>query len=251
MIPFKIVIPARFASTRLPGKPLLDIGGRAMIVRVAEQAALAGATEVIVATDDERILRVVAAAGHQAAMTKPEHRSGSDRVCEVVGRMGWSEDAVIINLQGDEPLAPPAIIRQLAEAMVTNERVAMATLCEPVLNEGQIDDPNIVKVVRDEGDFALYFSRSPIPMARDGRPNTTAELAATWRRHIGIYGYRASALHRFVTMPPSPLEKVEGLEQLRALENGMRILALDACRSVPQGVDTPADLQRIRDLLNC
>ncbi|MXW49835.1 MAG: 3-deoxy-manno-octulosonate cytidylyltransferase [Gammaproteobacteria bacterium] len=247
MSAFRVVIPARYGSTRLPGKPLLRIGGTAMVVRVAEQARLAGADEVIVATDDERVAEVVAAGGFAAVMTDPNHGSGTDRVWEVARqRAGWEEDAIVINVQGDEPLIEPEIIAQLAAAVSQAGDAGVATLCEPIASHDDLLDPNLVKVVRDTANFALYFSRSPIPHARDGYPAATAGL---WRRHIGIYGYRVRALRRFVSLPPSALEGAERLEQLRALEHGMPILVLDACRPSPGGVDTPADLERVRQLV--
>ncbi len=247
MSAFKVVIPARYGSTRLPGKPLLRIAGRAMVVRVAEQARFAGADEVIVATDDRRVVEAVAAAGHDAVMTDPNHGSGTDRVWEVARqRADWGEDAVVINLQGDEPLIAPDVISQLATAVSEAGNTGMATLCEPIASHDDLLDPNVVKVVRDAVGAALYFSRSPIPRARDGYPVVTSGL---WRRHIGIYGYRTWALRRFVSLPPSPLEDVERLEQLRALEHGLSIRVLDACRPSPGGVDTPADLERVRRLV--
>ncbi len=241
---FKVVIPARYASTRLPGKPLLRIGGKAMVVRVAEQARKAGADEVIVASDDERIVEVVAGAGFEAVMTDPNHGSGTDRIWEVASqRKAWEPDTVIINVQGDEPLIAPEIIAQLAAATLGAGDAGMATLCEPVANASDLLDPNVVKVVRDAANFALYFSRSPIPHVRDGHPSASS---GPWRRHIGIYGYRVGALRRFTSLPPSALEDAERLEQLRALEHGMPVLVLDACRPSPGGVDTPADLARVR-----
>ena len=244
---FKVVIPARYGSTRLPGKPLLRVDGTAMVVRVAERARLAGADEVIVATDDERVAEVVAAAGFEAVMTDPSHGSGTDRVGEVARRRtGWAEDAVVINVQGDEPLIAPEIIAQLAAAVSQAGDAGMATLCEPIANRDDLLDPNVVKVVRNAANFALYFSRSPIPNARDGYSAATAGL---WRRHIGIYGFRVWGLRRFVSLPRSALEDAERLEQLRALEHGLPILVLDACRRSPGGIDTPADLERVRRLV--
>ena len=201
MSAFKVVIPARYGSTRLPGKPLLRIAGRAMVVRVARQARRAGADEVIVATDDKRVAEAVTDAGYDAVMTDPDHGSGTDRVWEVARqRADWGEQAVVINVQGDEPLIAPEIIAQLAAAVAEADDAGMATLCEPIASPDDLLDPNVVKVVRDAANFALYFSRSPIPQARDGYPDTTARL---WRRHIGIYGYRLGALRRFVSLPPS------------------------------------------------
>ena len=245
---FYCVIPARYASTRLPGKPLSSIAGTPMVVRVAGQAARAGAERVVVATDDQRIVEVVEQAGFEAAMTDSSHASGSDRVMEVVDAQGWADDAIVINVQGDEPLIPPEVIRQLANGMTARTDVGVATLCEPLVELDAIRDPNVVKVVRDRDQLALYFSRAPIPEPRDGYPVDLAD-AGLWRRHVGIYGYRVAALRQFVALEPSPLERSERLEQLRLLENGMSILTLDACLPVPGGVDTPDDLQRIAELV--
>ncbi len=238
-----MVIPARYASTRLPGKPLLRIGGRPMVVCTAQRAAASGAAEVVVATDDVRIAQAAAAAGFQTQITAARHPSGSDRVSEVAQARGWPEDAILINLQGDEPLAPPAIIAQLAQAMAARPGLPMATLCAPITDLREFEDPNVVKVVRSSAGLALYFSRAPIPAARDG---DRARLAGLWRRHIGLYAYRVAELASFVALPPSPLETLERLEQLRALENGLDILVLDACRPVPGGVDTAQDLALAR-----
>ena len=244
---FNVVIPARIGSTRLPGKPLLEIGGTPMIVHVARQAARSGARHVIVATDDDDIRRVVADAGFPAMMTRADHPSGSDRVEEVAIREGWRDASIVINVQGDEPLLPPAVVRQLADAMSADPGVEAATLCEPVTDALSFADPNCVKVVRDVDGYALYFSRSPIPASRAGGGRTPA---GTWLRHIGIYGYRVGALRRFVALAPGSLELAEGLEQLRLLENGMRMLVLDACRPVPKGVDTAEDLERTKRILD-
>ena len=246
MSEFNVVIPARLGATRLPGKPLLEIAGVPMIVRVASQAARSGAQAVIVATDDEGVRRTVTEAGYRAVMTRASHPSGSDRVREVAAREGWADRVIVINVQGDEPLLPPAVVRQLADAMAADPGVEVATLCEPVADAQAVADPNSVKVVRDLGNNALYFSRLPIPAsAADGSPGPTAP----WLRHIGIYGYRVGALRRFVALAPGALELAEGLEQLRLLENGMRIRVLDSCRPVPKGVDTAQDLERVRHLL--
>ena len=250
MSAFHIVIPARIGSSRLPGKPLLDIGGVPMIVRVARQAALSGAESVIVATDDEDIRRVARDAGFRALMTRPDHDSGSDRVAEVAQREGWPDETIVINVQGDEPLLPPAVVRQLADAMTADPAVDTATLCEPFDDVRMAADPNCVKVVRDARSYALYFSRSPIPAFRAGKNGgENGGKEGAWLRHIGIYGYRAGALQRFVLLPPSLLERAERLEQLRLLEHGMRILVLNSHQPVPAGVDTLEDLERIRKLL--
>ena len=243
---FHVVIPARIGSSRLPGKPLLDIAGVPMIVRVARQAAASGAISVIVATDDRKIERAVTGAGYRALMTRTSHVSGSDRVEEVAEREGWPDETIVVNVQGDEPLLPPEVIRQVADAMAGDSALDAATLCEPIDDERSAADPNCVKVVRDTRNRALYFSRSPIPGARaDREPGPTGP----WLRHLGIYGYRAGALRRFVALGPGMLERAESLEQLRLLENGMRLLVLDSCRPVPGGVDTPQDLERVRNYL--
>ena len=241
---FYCVIPARYDSTRLPGKPLADIAGMPMIVRVASQATKAGAEGVVVATDDQRIVDVVEQAGFEAVLTDPGHPSGSDRVMEVVDSRGWPEDAIVINVQGDEPLIPPEVIRQLADGMAARADVSIATLCETLDDLDTVRDPNVVKVVRNREDLALYFSRAPIPVPREGFPENLHETDL-WQRHIGIYGYRVAALRSFVALDPSPLERCEHLEQLRLLENGINILVLNACKEVPGGVDTQEDLQRI------
>jgi len=245
---FHVVIPARYASVRLPGKPLADINGAPMIVRVARQAEAAGAATVVVATDDERIVDAVESAGLNAELTRVDHPSGSDRVMEVADRRGWEANEVVVNVQGDEPLIPPAVIRQVAACLAAEPGYAAATLCEHVSDAAQVFNPNVVKVVCGQDDGALYFSRAPVPFARDAFAGTTSALppGGFWRRHIGIYAYRVGSLRRFVATPPGILERLESLEQLRLLENGMRIRVEVACETVPGGVDTPADLQRVR-----
>ena len=273
---FRVVIPARFASSRLPGKPLLDLGGKPMIVRVAEQAARSGARGVVIATDDERVLRAVEGARierAEAVLTRADHPSGSDRVMEVAA--GWRDEEIVVNVQGDEPLVPPAVIDQVAallrEASSQPEPLArkspqpgsarglplarespcsVATLCEPIARPGDVFDPNIVKVVVDAQGRALYFSRAPVPWSRaaflEGVPS---KLAAGWQRHIGIYAYRVDALREFVSWPVGHLERVEALEQLRLLERGRGIAVAEAVAPVPGGVDTPADAERVRRIL--
>jgi 3-deoxy-manno-octulosonate cytidylyltransferase (CMP-KDO synthetase) len=248
---FYVVIPARYASTRLPGKPLAEIDGVPMIVRVAQQASRSGASEVVVATDDARIVDVVAQAGFAAELTRDDHPSGSDRVMEVASLRGWLSDDIIINVQGDEPLIPPAVIKQVAASLNADASLAAATLCEPISQRDQVFDANSVKVVcRDDG-RALYFSRAPVPYARDSFTDGAAALPDTgqWWRHIGIYAYRLWALENFVALPPGRLEQLESLEQLRLLENGMEIRVDEACQPVPGGVDTPEDLRRVRELI--
>ena len=250
---FKVVIPARYASTRLPGKPLADIDGVPMIVRVARQAERSGADEVVVATDDERVRKVVTSAGHDARMTRADHASGSDRVMEVADLAGWPPSAVVVNVQGDEPLIPPQVIEQVARVVLDDPALGVATLCEPVTDLSQVLDPNVVKVVAGADGFARYFSRAPIPFAREAFaariPTGAVPEPDVWFRHIGLYAYRLSALRRFVNLPVGRLERVEALEQLRLVENGIGIRVVCAAARVPGGVDTPADLERLREAL--
>ena len=246
---FSVVIPARYASTRLPGKPLLDIGGKAMVVRVAERALASSAANVVVATDDARVLDILAATHATAVMTRDDHPTGSDRVMEVVEQQGWADDDVVVNVQGDEPLIPPTVIDQVA-ALLSDGTCGVATLSEPITRTEDVFDPNIVKVVANRLGRALYFSRAPMPWWRDGfRPRDAADIAGVgvgWKRHIGIYAYRVAALREFVHWPPSPLEETEALEQLRLLDHGRDIAVADAAEPVPGGVDTPADADRVR-----
>src|SRR5262245_43096932 len=247
---FSVVIPARFASTRLPGKPLADIAGLPMIVRVAHQAIASGARDVVVATDDERVEAVVREHGLDVMMTRTDHRSGSDRVMEVVSDRGWADSHIVINVQGDEPQIPPAVIGQVAALLRDNPDALVATLCEAVTDPRLVFDPNVVKVVRDNRSHARYFSRAPVPWRRDdfGKADRSAlELSPqTWWRHIGIYGYRARGLIRFCGLPAGRLEMIESLEQLRLLENGIEVVVGEALATAPGGVDTPEDLERVR-----
>ena len=243
---FSVVVPARFASTRLPGKPLAQIGGKPMIAHVAARAAKSRTSEVIVATDDARVLRAAAAADVPAMMTRADHASGSDRVMEVADIRGWSDDHVVVNVQGDEPLIPPAVIDQVARLLRGSPDVGVATLSEPLRDTADVVDENIVKIVVTRSGRALYFSRAPIPHPRGGFPASLSRSAGAWHRHIGIYAYRVAALRRFVALPVGGLETTESLEQLRFLENGMGIAVEEASARVPGGVDTPADLQRVR-----
>ena len=243
---FHVVIPARYDSTRLPGKPLVDIAGVPMVVRVAEAAGSSGARKVVVATDDSRIVEAVEAAGHSAMLTRRDHASGSDRVMEVAEKFGWSDDAVVLNVQGDEPLIPPAVITQLALCLERNRELASATLCEPIHRQEDCHNPNVVKVVRAVDGRALYFSRAPIPYTRDREAAVECESF----RHIGVYAYRLWALRKFVALPRGKLEAVESLEQLRLLENGLTMQVEISTEPVPGGVDTPEDLQRIRSVLS-
>lgn len=249
---FKVVIPARYASTRLPGKPLLDIGGRPMIQWVIAAAMNSGADEVLVATDDERI--AVAAfdpkspAQSLAVMTRAGHLSGTDRIAEVASSRGWAERTIVVNVQGDEPQLPPALVNQVARLLEQHADADIATLCTPVTSVHEFLDPNVVKVVTGRGSIAMYFSRAPIPWHRDGAPygigSQTSILGA--QRHLGIYAYRVDALQRLTAMPPSDLEVIEKLEQLRALQAGMRLVVGMAIAPPPVGVDTESDLARVR-----
>ncbi len=251
MSDFSVVVPARFASTRLPGKPLAQIAGRPMIAHVASRVAKSGASEVIVATDDARVLEAAASMDARAMMTRADHASGSDRVMEVAETCGWPDDHMVVNVQGDEPLIPPAVIDQVAGLLDRSTGVGAATLSEPLQDSRDVLDESIVKVVVAASGRALYFSRAPIPYPRGGFPASASGFDAGWKRHVGIYAYRVAALRRFVALPASRLERAESLEQLRFLENDMDIVVGEALAPVPGGVDTPADLERVRRKLAC
>lgn len=249
---FYVVIPARYASTRLPAKPLKEIAGRPMIQHVYERACASAATEVVIATDDARIEAVAKSFGARVCMTSAAHNSGTDRLQEVVTQLGLGEGDIVVNVQGDEPLIPPAVINQVAENIANNEFASMATLSEPIHSLDDFRNPNIVKVVADQRGRALYFSRAPIPWPRDffarADINSLPDNFPA-QRHIGIYAYRVALLHRFVTWPQAQLETIESLEQLRVLANGEAIHIAEACAAVPGGVDTEADLLRVKSLL--
>jgi 3-deoxy-manno-octulosonate cytidylyltransferase (CMP-KDO synthetase) len=248
---FTVVIPARYASTRLPGKPLAEIAGKPMLQWVYERACASSAVEVVVATDDERVETAARRFGARVCMTDADHPSGTDRIEEVARALQLPGDAIIVNVQGDEPLIPPAVIDQVAGNLAAAAGAAIATLCEPLKEAGDLFNPNIVKVVADVNELALYFSRAAIPWARDdfapGQPAGDTPVQA--QRHLGIYAYRVGFLHDFVAWPPASLEVLEALEQLRALANGVRIHVAPACEYVPPGVDTPEDLEHVRELL--
>ncbi len=248
---FVVAIPARLGSTRLPEKALRMLAGRPMIAWVVERALAAGAREVVVATDSPRIVEAVAGQGVQACLTRAEHVSGTDRLAEVAGRLGWPDDLIVVNLQGDEPLAPPRGIRHVAEVLAGHPKAGVATLATPIANADQLFDPNVVKVVRDQHGLALYFTRAPVPWARDAFASSRERLpeGAPFLRHIGIYAYRARTLRALSRMQPSPLERAESLEQLRVLESGARIAVGDAPEAFPAGVDTEADLLRVAAVL--
>jgi len=245
---FRIVIPARLASQRLPGKPLLDINGRALVEHVYRRACESSARSVVVATDSGEIRDAVAAFGGSAVMTSPDHQSGSDRIAECVHIMGWPDEELVVNLQGDEPLMPAACLDQVAATLQKNSEADVASLYWPINSAEEVEDSNVVKVVVGEGGRALYFSRSVIPHPR-GTDIESAILAGTsWKRHIGLYAYRADALKLFTSLSPSPLERLEKLEQLRFLEAGRSIAMEQACSFIPAGVDTAEDLERVRNL---
>ena len=250
-MPFTVVIPARYASTRLPGKPLLDIAGKPMIRHVYERAAESRASRVVVATDDERIVEAVKAFDGHVVMTSPDHPSGTDRIEEVARLLGLDDDELVVNVQGDEPLIPASVVDQVANNLAAQPDAGIATLCEPVTTMNDFLNPNIVKVLADDDGMALYFSRAPIPWDRDGFSGGTdgAAVPEKARRHLGIYAYRVSLLHQFVKWPPASIEQCESLEQLRALANGTRIHVADSVAPVPPGVDTAADLEAVRALV--
>lgn len=241
---FTVIIPARYASSRLPGKPLAMIGNKSMIQRVYERAAAAGAAEVIVATDDQRIIDAVEAFGGRAMMTSPHHNSGTERIAEVIDYLAIADDQVVVNVQGDEPFIPPEIIRQVADNLANQKVAHMATLAVPIHSLDEVTSPHAVKVVTDVNGYALYFSRAPIPYERDGLTQNKLGALADYRRHIGIYAYRAGFVWRYIEWEPSPLEQIESLEQLRVLWYGERIHVAEAIATPPAGIDTPADLAR-------
>lgn len=250
-VSFDVIIPARFASSRLPGKPLADIAGQPMVQRVYERARQSSAERVVVATDDMRVAEAVQAFGGEVCMTSADHASGTDRLQEVAANLGLADDRIIVNVQGDEPLIPPAVIDQVAGNLAANTAAGVATLAEPIASLEDFRNPNIVKVVAAESGLARYFSRAPIPWPRDAFAAEAGALPPGLepRRHIGIYAYRVALLNRFVAWPMAPLEQFEALEQLRFLYHDENIHVADACEEVPGGVDTERDLQRMRELL--
>ncbi|NOV29633.1 3-deoxy-manno-octulosonate cytidylyltransferase [Methylomonas sp. ZR1] len=244
---FKVVIPARYGSTRLPGKPLLDIAGKPMIVHVCERALEADAEQVVVATDDQRIFDAVSDLGLQAVMTDPNHQSGTERLAEVARVMGWADEQIVVNLQGDEPLIPPAYIRDVAIALAGQDQAGIATLAAKILDVEEIFNPNAVKVVLDKNGYALYFSRAAIPWNRSTFPDNhdIASAALPHFRHIGMYAYTVGFLQRYCGWAASPLESVESLEQLRILWHGERVLVKIVDKTPEAGVDTEEDLVRV------
>ena len=248
---YTVVIPARYASTRLPGKPLQDIAGKPMIHHVWEQACKSGAQRVVIATDDQRILQACEGFGALALLTRVDHNSGTDRLAEVANQLGLAADAIVVNVQGDEPLIPPSVIDQVALNLAAHPEAAIATLAEAISDPHALFNPNVVKVLSDINGLALTFSRAPLPWARDefARDPDALPNDVPYRRHIGIYAYRAGFLADFVAWGPCWLENTECLEQLRALWHGKRIHVADAVEAPPAGVDTAEDLERVRKLL--
>ncbi len=247
---FTVAIPARFGASRLPGKPLRLLAGKPLIIHVIARALNAGAEQVVVATDDARIADAVQRTAATVCMTRAEHPSGTDRLAEVAAQLGWADDRIVVNLQGDEPLAPVSGIRKVAEILQASA-APMATLATPISDADELFSPHCVKLVRAANGDALYFSRAPIPYARDAFAGDRSALPAgiQFLRHIGIYAYRAGFLRQFSAMPAGLLEKVESLEQLRVLEAGTRIAVALAPEPFPAGVDTEADLMRVEALL--
>ena len=238
---FHVIIPARYASTRFPGKPLADIAGKPMVVRVCERAQQSGAASVHVATDDERIATAVRSAGHAAVMTRSDHASGTDRIAEAAAALGLSDNDIAVNVQGDEPLIDPALVRRVANLLEELPHASVSTACHPIEDAQALANPNVVKVVLDAQGYALYFSRSRIPYPR--------EAGGACYRHAGIYGYRVAFLKRFSALAPSPIERTEALEQLRVLWHGYRIGVAVSELEIPPGVDTPQDLEAVRRMI--
>jgi 3-deoxy-manno-octulosonate cytidylyltransferase (CMP-KDO synthetase) len=248
MVAFTVLIPARLKSTRLPDKPLADIGGAPMVVRVAQRASRSAASRVVVAADDARIVDACGAHGVQAVLTRADHASGSDRLAEACEQLGLDGDAMVLNVQGDEPLIAPAMIDACAALLHERTDCVMATVAHAIDDAAEFDNPNVVKVVLDAAGRALYFSRAPIPHWRDRPQPAALPHAPAALRHVGLYAYRSGFLRRFPQLPPAPLETTESLEQLRVLWQGERIAVHVSAERPGPGVDTPADLDRVRAL---
>jgi 3-deoxy-manno-octulosonate cytidylyltransferase (CMP-KDO synthetase) len=252
LLRFTVLIPARYASSRLPGKALADIGGKPMVVHVAERARASGAGAVWIATDDQRIVAAARSHGCDALMTRADHASGTDRLAEAVAALGLADDELVVNVQGDEPLMPPELIGRLAHALAQRTAASMATACVPIADPAKMLNPNVVKVVCDHSGYALYFSRAPIPYARDaiaaGGVAAVLPDGLPAYHHLGIYAYRAGFLRAYSKLASAPIERFEALEQLRVLWHGHRIAVIVADAELPPGVDTPEDLERTRRL---
>ncbi len=248
---YHIVIPARFASERLPGKVLLDLAGQPMLQRVWQRAIESSAQSVVIATDDDSIVAIAKDFGAQVLLTRSDHQSGSDRIAECASKLDWPDDHLVVNLQGDEPLMPPACLDQVAALLDQQTDCEVASLYWPITEANEVRNPNAVKVVTDSKDRALYFSRSTIPYARSFSDIDAAlSSGVEWKRHLGLYAYRLAALRRFTRCKPTPLEQAERLEQLRIMEQGGRIALARACEFIPAGIDTHDDLERVRNILN-
>lgn len=256
MSDFVVVIPARYASSRFPGKPLADLGGRPMVVRVAERARASGARSVLVATDDQRIASAARAHGVEAVLTRADHVSGTGRIAEVAAAQGWSGATIVVNVQGDEPLIEPELIAEVAQALARDAEASVSTACHPIGDAQSVANPNVVKVALEANGRALYFSRAPIPFAREAyaglfdgaRPAPPEGLP--FYRHIGIYAYRVDFLRTYTALAESPLERFEALEQLRVLWHGYRIAVAVSARAAPPGIDTPGDLETVRRMMD-
>lgn len=254
-VDFRIIIPARYGSERLPGKPLLKIVGKPLIQHVYERACTSNATEIIIATDDERIHTAAQSFGAQVCMTSTDHTSGTERIAEVISLLDYDEDDIVVNLQGDEPLIPVHCLNQVAEILINTADAQVSTLCTAITSSEEIFDPNIVKVIRNRAGYALYFSRAPIPWHRDTfslmqKPSYPPNEQEVYQRHIGLYAYRAGFIKQYVSSPSCNLEQIESLEQLRVLWQGNRIIVANAKQVPPEGIDTEQDLQRVKDLFD-
>ncbi len=249
---FNIVIPARYASSRLPGKVLAEVCGKPLVQWTWEHACQSGAAQVVIATESAQVQAVCESFGAQVCMTSAEHTSGTERLGEVIAHYGWAAHEIVVNVQADEPMLPPVLMHQVAQGLAEDKQVSMATLCEPFAEMEDVFDPNMVKVVRDVHQHAITFSRAPVPWAREAfMPQTITDkgVLTHYRRHIGLYAYRAGFLKRYLAWPHAELEQLEKLEQLRVLYHGEKILVLDALEDAGIGVDTQADLKKVREAL--
>jgi 3-deoxy-manno-octulosonate cytidylyltransferase (CMP-KDO synthetase) len=251
---FRVIIPVRYDSKRLPGKVLLDLAGKPIMQHVYEQAVKSGAESVVIATDNEKIRKVAEDFGAMVCMTSPEHRSGTERLSEAIVALGCDDDEIIVNVQGDEPLIPPAVIRQVAQNLLYHDNIKVATLCEPIQSAEDLFNPNIVKVVMNRRGYALYFSRAPIPWNRDQfvsqKEEIKGKLEEEYFRHIGLYAYRAGFLHEYLKLEVCPLEELEALEQLRVLWHGGRIHVAVAKEKIPPDVNTADDLAKLQAMFS-
>ncbi len=244
-----ICLPARYQSTRLPGKPLIEIAGKPLIIWALESASKIDARQMVVATDDERIAKFVEESGYHAVMTSTEHLTGTDRIAEVARMLSWSDETIVVNYQGDEPLTPAANIQQLISALIDNPQAAIATLYQEINQYDDLINPNNVKLVTDDNDYALYFSRAAIPYSRECSNQKQLENGIDYKHHIGLYAYRAKFLKDFSKLAPSKLEQSESLEQLRAMSHGYKVIAKQAKETMPHGIDTQQDIVNFQNHL--